>query len=824
MIPNDASLMMGAGYACIETASGRFLQADARCCSLLGYARQDLARIDYRSLIPAEDQPGAQSDLCRLLAGEIPELSREERLRHAAGHYVRVRWTVPRTWPPGQPPPSYLALIEDPGAVEQVEALRRQRSRDLSHVLEFSRTLAITLDLGTMLQAAADGASRLLGMGSAAIYLQDGDWLDLMATNPPLPPGMPDAYRRSALADHPRIREAIDTARPVLLSDAMAADLLPAEAAIIRDRGLRTLLFLPLVAGERVLGTLIVGSVGVPMPVAAVQVDQACTLANLAALAVVNARLYEAVQRHVADLEREVAERKRAEAALRLSEEKFAKAFHTSPDAININRLADGTYVAVNRSFAAITGYSEAEVLGKTSSELSIWNSREDRERLVAELRDKGEVANLEAIFRLKDGTVRTGLMSATLIEIDGERHILSITRDITARRLAEEERARLQVQLTQAQKMESVGRLAGGVAHDFNNMLGVILGHAELALEQLPPDGALYSDLEEIRKAAQRSADLTRQLLAFARKQAIAPRVLDLNATIESMVKMLRRLIGEDVDLAWLPAADLWRVRLDPGQVDQILANLCVNARDAIAGVGKVTLETGNVVFDEDYCAQHVGFTPGEFVMIAVSDNGCGMDSETMSRLFEPFFTTKNLGQGTGLGLATVYGVVKQNHGLINVYSEPGVGTTFRIYLPREATGEPEPEARGSSEAAGGTETVLVVEDEPAILDLVKRVLEKLGFVVLAARSPEEALGLAGDHPGRIDLLLSDVIMPGMNGRDLAGALRATRPSIRQLFMSGYTANVIAHHGVLDAGVHFLQKPFAPNDLVTKVRRALAD
>lgn len=824
MNPNDTPPSIGAGYASIETDSGRFLHADPRCCALLGYTPEDLERIDLATLIHAEDLPAARDGLRRLLAGETAELVREERLRHGCGSYVRVRRTVPRTWQPGETPASYLAIIEDPGGVEQIEAVLRQRSEDLSHLLEFSRTLAITLDLATMLQATADGASRLLGMGSAAIYLQDGDWLDLMATTPQLPPGMPESYRRSAVADHPRVREAIVSARPVLLPDATEAELTSAERAVIEARGLRTLLFLPLEAGERILGTLIVGSVGVPRPVSAAQVDQARTLANLAALAVVNARLYESVQRHVTDLEREVAERKRAEAALRVSEEKFAKAFHTSPDAININRLADGTYVAVNRSFTAITGYTEAEVLGKTSSEISIWNSPEDRQRLVVELHEKGEVANLEAIFRLKDGNVRAGLMSATLIEIDGERHILSITRDITARRQAEEERARLQVQLTQAQKMESVGRLAGGVAHDFNNMLGVILGHAELALEQLPPDGSLYSDLDEIRKAAQRSADLTRQLLAFARKQTIAPRVLDLNATIESMVKMLRRLIGEDVDLVWLPAADLWRVRLDPGQVDQILANLCVNARDAIAGVGKVTLETANVVFDEDYCAQHAGCTPGEFVMLAVSDNGCGMDKETMSRLFEPFFTTKNLGQGTGLGLATVYGVVKQNQGVINVYSEPGLGTTFKIYLPREATGEPEPETSGPSAVAGGSETVLVVEDEPAILDLVRRVLEKLGFEVLAARSPKEALDLAGEHPGRIDLLLSDVIMPGMNGRDLACALRASRPSVRQLFMSGYTANVIAHHGVLDAGVHFLQKPFSPNDLVTKVKKALAD
>jgi len=952
MIPNDASATVGAACARVETATGRFLHADRRCCELLGHTSRELEAIDLWTLVHADDLAAARGDLRLLLAGEVGEIARELRLRHRDGHHVRVRLTVPRHWSPGEAPPSLLAILEDLAACEQVETALRQRGEDLAHLLEFSRTLAITLDLQTMLQAAADGASRLLGMGSAAIYLQDGDWLNLQATTPPLPPEMPDAYRRSALADHPRVREAIVTARPVLLPDAAAADLSPAERDIIEARRLRTLLFLPLAAGEQILGTLIVGSVGAPRPVSAAQVDQARTLANLAALAVVNARLYESVQRHVTDLEREVAERQRAEAALRVSEEKFAKAFHTSPDAVNINRLADGVYVAVNRSFATITGYSEAEVLGRTSFEMEIWNDPEDRRRLVSELQKKGEVTNLEATFRLKDGRVRTGLMSATLIEIDGEPHILSITRDITrrkraedalreseerlrlaimaanqglydldlrtgkatvspeyatmlghdpdtfeesnaawlerlhpddharvaaihrdyvagrlphyqvefrqrtatgdwkwilsvgkiverdaggrplrmlgthtditARKQAEEERVGLQAQLTQAQKMESVGRLAGGVAHDFNNMLGVILGHAELALEQVEPDSALHANLEEIRKAAQRSADLTRQLLAFARKQTIAPRVLDLNATIESMVKMLRRLIGEDVDLAWLPGADLWPVCLDPSQVDQILANLCVNARDAIAGVGKVTLETGNVAFDEDHCAHHAGLMPGEFVLLAVSDNGCGMDAETQAHLFEPFFTTKDVGQGTGLGLATVYGVVRQNQGFVNVYSEPGLGTTFKIYLPRHVAAAAEPPERRPQTAPRGSETILLVEDEPAILELTQRVLERQGYAVLPARTPGEALRLADAHGDRIDLLLSDVIMPEMNGRDLAARLRAAHPAVRHLFMSGYTANVIAKQGVLDPGVHFLQKPFSPNELVDKVRGVL--
>jgi nitrogen-specific signal transduction histidine kinase/CheY-like chemotaxis protein len=394
---------------------------------------------------------------------------------------------------------------------------------------------------------------------------------------------------------------------------------------------------------------------------------------------------------------------------------------------------------------------------------------------------------------------------------------------DITDRKRAEEEREKLHAQLVHAQKMESVGRLAGGVAHDFNNMLGVILGHAEIAMDQVDPAEPLFTDLREIRRAAERSADLTRQLLAFARKQTVAPRVLDLNETVEGMLKMLQRLIGEDIDLAWLPGTSVWPVKVDPAQIDQVLANLCVNARDAIAGVGKVTIETENVSFDEAYCAEHPGFVPGDFVLLAVSDDGCGMDQETRGKIFEPFFTTKGVSQGTGLGLATVYGIVKQNNGFINVYSEPGKGTTFKIYLSRHAA-EADQIRKESPvpPAARGHETILLVEDEPAILKMATMMLERQGYRVLAASAPGEAVRVAGEHAGEIHLLMTDVVMPEMNGRDLAKNLMSLYPDLMCLFMSGYTANVIAHRGVLDEGVHFIQKPFSMLDLAAKVREVL--
>ncbi len=377
----------------------------------------------------------------------------------------------------------------------------------------------------------------------------------------------------------------------------------------------------------------------------------------------------------------------------------------------------------------------------------------------------------------------------------------LAETRNRRQRRKAEE---MLQSQLHQSQKMEAIGTLAGGVAHDFNNLLTVIKGYAELTLRLIKPEDPGHAEVREIHTAAQRAADLTRQLLAFARKQTVTPQKLDLNETVTAMLKMLHRLIGEDIELVWQPTPDLWPVKIDPGQVDQILANLCVNARDAIADTGRISIETNNVSLDEAYCA--------------------GMDRETQRHLFEPFFTTKEVGKGTGLGLATVYGIIKQNQGFINFYSEPGQGTIFRIYLPRHELDDAPATAHQSEplSATGGPETILLVEDDATILDVTRKMLEGLGYRVLAVPAPSMALQLAMEHPGSIDLLLSDVVMPEINGQELARQLRALRPDTRCLFMSGYTADIIAHNGLLEAGIHFLQKPFSLTDLANKIRAAL--
>jgi PAS domain S-box-containing protein len=385
-------------------------------------------------------------------------------------------------------------------------------------------------------------------------------------------------------------------------------------------------------------------------------------------------------------------------------------------------------------------------------------------------------------------------------------------------------DRKKLENQLQQAQKMEAVGRLAGGVAHDFNNMLGVILGNVDMAMEAIESGESPLTELSEINKAAEHSVELTRQLLAFARRQTIAPEVLDLNSTVKGMLTMLRRLIGENIDLAWHPCSGIWPVKVDPAQVNQLLANLCVNARDAIENVGCLTIETGNTTFDDSYCSFHEGFVPGEYVLIAVSDNGCGMTKETLNQIFEPFFTTKGMGKGTGLGLATIYGAVKQNKGFINVYSEPGMGTTFKIYFPRHGAAATDSKKINISSdiPSGRGETVLLVEDEPTLLKLATRILSANGYNVLHTNSPSKAILMAKDLPGSIDLLISDVVMPEMNCKDLSDRIKTFRPDIPCLFMSGYTANVIAHHGVLDDGVQFIQKPFSKKELAVKVRAVI--
>jgi len=510
--------------------------------------------------------------------------------------------------------------------------------------------------------------------------------------------------------------------------------------------------------------------------------------------------------------------------ALRESEERLRLMVKNASDSLVIVS-ADGSQRYVSPAAERITGFPIADLEGRSLETIVHPDDMKDIRAAWNEAVEHPE-KTVTVQYRHIHKTRGWVLFEATAQSFLGEpaiNGVIACVRDITDRIKAEEENKQLQLQLTQAQKMESVGRLAGGVAHDFNNMLGVILGHTELALDGLEPGQPLFTSLQEIAGAARRSADLTRQLLAFARKQTVLPQVLDLNETVGKMLTMLRPLIGEHITLTWLPGHNLEPVRMDPSQLDQILANLCVNARDAIAEMGEVIIKTDTAAFDKTYCSAHTGYLPGDYVELEVSDTGCGMDQETLSLLFEPFFTTKELGKGTGLGLATVYGIVKQNDGFIDVESSPGRGTTFKIYLPQYTIKtDRRPEVDPVDQAGRGHETILLVEDEPMILGMAAQMLQRQGYQVLPAATPAEAIRLAGEHPGEIHMVITDIVMPEMNGKDLVKSLSSICPGLKCLFMSGYTADLIAQHNVLEEDVHFIQKPFTLTDLTVKVREVL--
>jgi two-component system, cell cycle sensor histidine kinase and response regulator CckA len=522
----------------------------------------------------------------------------------------------------------------------------------------------------------------------------------------------------------------------------------------------------------------------------------------------------------------EITERKRAEEALRESEAKYRRLHETMTDAfVRIDMI--GNIQEANRAYQALLGYTEEELLQRTYGDLTPekWHTLEAGV-IADQVLVNGHSQVYEKEYRRKDGTIFPVELRTFLLRDDAGEPIgmWAIVRDITERKHAEEERAKLESQLIQAQKMESVGRLAGGVAHDFNNMLSVILGYAELIKAKLPDGDPFLKDILAIEKAASHSRDITRQLLAFSRKQIIAPRIINLNELITSSRNTLSRLIGEDIDLRFFPGGNLWRINFDPAQVEQILVNLAVNARDAMPDGGKLTIETTNSVLDESYCLKHLGFKPGKYVFLGVSDDGTGMDREIQSHLFEPFFTTKEVGKGTGLGLATVYGMVKQNGGFINCYSEPGRGTTFKIYIPRVGEEDEIAEEPKEPPVAYGAGRILLVEDDEMVREITKDILEEIGYTVLAANNPQEAVALCENRDTAIDLLLTDVVMPEMSGKELGNRIAAIRPGIKVLFMSGYTSNVIAHRGVLEKGVHFIQKPFRIKDLARKIHELIGE
>ncbi|MBZ0263195.1 response regulator [bacterium] len=524
----------------------------------------------------------------------------------------------------------------------------------------------------------------------------------------------------------------------------------------------------------------------------------------------------------------DITDRKRAEEALRNSEAQLSNAMkighmgHWEYDVLSDKFIFNDLFYSIYRTTADEVGGYEMS----SSEYAKRFVHPEDAALVGKEVRNAIENVDpnfsrqLEHRIVYADGEIGDIIVRFFIMKDDQGRTVRTygVNQDIT-------EQKQLEKQFLHAQKMEGIGRLAGGVAHDFNNMLQAILGNCELAKMMGELDDNMELTINEIEKAAKRSANLTGQLLAFARQQTIAPKVLDINDTISGMLKMLQRLIGEDIHLAWMPGNDIWNIMIDPTQIDQILANLTVNARDAIEETGKITVETQNISLEAEYVADHPESVTGDFVILAVSDDGSGMTKEVMEKIFDPFFTTKQSGQGTGLGLSTIFGIVKQNNGFVNVYSEPGDGTTFKIYLPRYIGEMEEVEAAGvSDDMLRGNETVLIVEDEKAVLNLAERILKSFGYQVHTANSPEDALALLAENDIKPNILITDVVMPSMNGRQLTEKIQKNQSDLKTLFMSGYTANVIAHRGVLEEGVEFIQKPFTAQGLAKKVREILDD
>jgi len=516
-------------------------------------------------------------------------------------------------------------------------------------------------------------------------------------------------------------------------------------------------------------------------------------------------------------------ERKRAEAQLTESEKRF-QAFMDNSPAVAFMKDMEGRYVYVNEPFKQAFSLRGREWLGKT--DFDMWPpefANQYRESDLAVLLEDKTMEVIQTCPSGAGGTTLWMVLKFPFQDASGRRFLGGMALDITERRQTEEKLRQTEYQFRQAQKMEAIGRLAGGVAHDFNNLLTIILGYSELMLGQLSPGNPLSDFLVQIKNAGDRAASLTRQLLAFSRQQVLAPKILDLNAVVTDTEKMLRRLIGEDVALATVLDPTIGLVKADPGQIEQVIMNLVINARDAMPEGGKLTIETGNVELDESYARVHADARPGHFVMLAVSDTGCGMDEAIRARIFEPFFTTKEAGKGTGLGLAMVYGIVNQSGGSIYVYSERGQGTTFKIYLPlvdaKSTSGTSQTEL---AKVSSGKETLLIVEDEGAVRAMTRQVLETCGYRILEAGHGAEAIQVCEQSQNPIHLLVTDVVMPGIGGRQLAETLRSKHPELKVLYLSGYTDDAVVRHGVLEAGTNFLQKPFTPTSLAQKVRQVL--
>ena len=676
--------------------------------------------------------------------------------------------------------------------------MRRERRRSQEVVLERTRLAVLSSDLGVALTGVAPFRATLVRCTAALVrhldvigaciwtFSESTRGLQLQAGTG-LSPALADAYGTVSL-DDPLMGDMIRHRRAVHLS---APDLPIPDPAWVERNGIATFAGYPLLVGERTVGVVGVFS---RRPLPSFVVESLTAIADQLAVGI---------------------ERRRTEDELRQSEERFSRVFRSSPVGIVITTLDEGRYIDANDAFLELVGRTREDVQGKTMVELGVWRDAAERARVVETLGGRGTVRDLDLEFRSARGVPRQVLASIERIELSARPCLLMLAYDIS-------DRKRLEDQLRQAQKMEAIGRLAGGLAHDFNNLLGVVIGYCDLLLRKFPPELPERAEIREIRSAAEGASSLTRQLLAFSRRQVLEPRVLDLNAVVRHAERMLQPLLGEDVSLVTQLGPTVPLVLADAGQVDQVLMNLAVNSRDAMPRGGRITIETGEAHFDEFTVPALPSAHPGRYATLAVTDTGAGMDEETIAHIFEPFFTTKEVGKGTGLGLATVYGIVQQSGGFIAVSSTPGVGTAFRVHLPEtNLTVDTEPVAAAPGTALHGGGTILVVEDSAQLRELFRDVLELHGYTVLDAPNGRVALEVAAAHAGTIHLLLTDVIMPEMNGRQLADRLTAARPGIKVMFASGYSADDLVRHGV-EAGMTYMQKPFNPEALARRVKDML--
>ncbi len=695
--------------------------------------------------------------------------------------------------------------------VELSELLKQRTQSDLIYqtLYEISSKVGTSIDLSELFQAIHQALSKIIDTTNffIATYDQETDCLrfpyvvDVTGVEYPV---TVEVSKTSSLSI-----QVIKTGKPLLLTRAESEEFRRnSKLKQLNDILAEIWLGVPLQCNDTTVGVMAVQSYDNPELYSYHDVNILTAVADQVALAI---------------------ERQRMKDVLALQEERFRLAMGATKEGLWDWNKGGGEHY-YNPNFWLMLGYdSEFDMRG-----LGEWTQLihpEDRERVLQINREciTGQRDDVDVEFRMrtKSGSWKWVHARGSVIQRDdnGKAYrMVGTHEDIDARVQNEKERSRLEKQLRQAQKMESVGRLAGGVAHDFNNMLSVIIGHVEMAIDGLSADDPLRYDLEQIEKAAHHSADLTRQLLAFARKQSIVPKLLDINDVIDKHLSMLKRLLGEDIELFWIPGDNIGTVHIDPGQLDQILTNICVNARDAIRTRGKIIIETSFIALDDEYCSTHAGFVPGEYVVLSISDNGVGIDPAVLPYVFEPFYTTKDVGRGTGLGLATVYGILKQNNCFINVYSEMETGTVFTLYFPRFLDSEERLETESVDEPkVTGDETILLVEDEQAILDMAAQMLQNEGYTVLTAENPNQAIELLKGNKNDVHLLLTDVIMPEMNGKELMQEICTFYPDISTIFMSGYTANVISEQGGgVEEDFNFIQKPFVRKVFLAKVREVL--